>query len=131
MPLKPGSPEDWLSHAQSDLALARAGQSPQVLRQMLCFHAQQAAEKALKAVLLSFQQALPRTHDLRLLMDLLPREAAMPAGLREAATLTIYAVAARYPGQIEPVSSEEWSQAAQLAQSVLDWAQSVVARRTR
>jgi HEPN domain len=49
----PGSPEEWLSHAQSDLRLAHLGfKDPQIIRGQVCFHAQQAAEKAIKGVLL-------------------------------------------------------------------------------
>jgi HEPN domain-containing protein len=49
----PGSALDWLRHAKSDLALARLQPSPDVLLAQLCLHAQQAAEKALKAILVS------------------------------------------------------------------------------
>ena len=55
MPVEPketGSPQDWLRHARSDLALSRMPKTRAVLYQHLCFHAQQAAEKALKAVFL-------------------------------------------------------------------------------
>ena len=45
-----GSPEDWLRYAHSDLELARVPPPPKVLFEGLCFHAQQAAEKSLKAV---------------------------------------------------------------------------------
>ena len=48
----PGSPQDWLRHARSDLALAGVPKTGKVLYAHLCFHAQQAAEKALKGVLL-------------------------------------------------------------------------------
>src|SRR6266571_2005457 len=47
----PGSPEDWLRHARSDLALAQQRSAPEILLTTLCFHTQQAAEKGIKAVL--------------------------------------------------------------------------------
>lgn len=47
-----GSPDDWLRHAYSDLELARVALPAKVLLELLCFHAQQAAEKSLKAVYL-------------------------------------------------------------------------------
>nr|VFK17262.1 MAG: HEPN domain-containing protein [Candidatus Kentron sp. LPFa]VFK32509.1 MAG: HEPN domain-containing protein [Candidatus Kentron sp. LPFa] len=58
---EPGSPGEWLSYAKSDLALARTDGSPDIMPQMLCFHAQQAAEKALKAVLLAVEIPISRT----------------------------------------------------------------------
>ena len=42
----PGSPQEWLDHAISDLALARLGlEANEVLPEQVCFHAQQAVEK--------------------------------------------------------------------------------------
>ncbi|HVT02768.1 MAG TPA: HEPN domain-containing protein [Thermoanaerobaculia bacterium] len=46
----PGSAEDWLARARSDLAIARSPLPEGAFLEDLCFHAQQAAEKALKAV---------------------------------------------------------------------------------
>ena len=46
----PGSPEDWLARAIGDLALARVPLPEGGYYEDLCFHAQQAAEKAIKAV---------------------------------------------------------------------------------
>lgn len=43
----------WLAYADSDLAVARGADRPGVLTETLCFHAQQAAEKAIKAVLVA------------------------------------------------------------------------------
>jgi HEPN domain-containing protein len=44
------TPDDWLKHARSDIKMARAGKDADVLPEQICFHAQQAAEKALKSV---------------------------------------------------------------------------------
>jgi len=55
----PGSPPDWLHRARSDLNLARLSRPEGVLLEDLCFHAQQAAEKALKAVLVANSVAVP------------------------------------------------------------------------
>jgi len=52
MPRKPptGSSDDWLRRAKSDLAIAKAPLPDGALYEDMCFHAQQAVEKALKAV---------------------------------------------------------------------------------
>ncbi|MBP7829731.1 MAG: HEPN domain-containing protein [Kiritimatiellae bacterium] len=47
----PGSAADWLRHAKADLALARVPLPEEGLYLSLCFHAHQAAKKAIKAVL--------------------------------------------------------------------------------
>jgi HEPN domain-containing protein len=64
MPLDAGSPEAWMQYAQSDLQLAHSGNHPGVLFEALCFHAQQAVEKALKAVLIATQVPAPKTHNI-------------------------------------------------------------------
>ncbi|QXD16597.1 HEPN domain-containing protein [Rhodocaloribacter litoris] len=65
----PGSPADWLRRARSDLTLARLSPPDGVLREDLCFHAQQAAEKALKALWVALEQPVPRTHNLKTLLE--------------------------------------------------------------
>ena len=47
----------WMASARSDLAIAGITLPPEAMYEQLCFHAQQAAEKALKALLLSLGEA--------------------------------------------------------------------------
>ncbi|MBC8234752.1 HEPN domain-containing protein [bacterium] len=46
----PGSPLDWLARAKGNLALAKQPKPKEAFWEDLCFQAQQAAEKAIKAV---------------------------------------------------------------------------------
>lgn len=46
----PGSAQEWMARARGDLALAKAPLPDGAFLDDLCFHAQQAAEKAVKAV---------------------------------------------------------------------------------
>jgi len=46
--LPPDSPHEWLNRARSDLMIA-AAVVPGAYLEDLCYHAQQAAEKAMKA----------------------------------------------------------------------------------
>ena len=55
----PGSPEDWLARAEGNLAIASAPLPEGAFYEDLCFHAQQAAEKALKAAYLARVWTLP------------------------------------------------------------------------
>ncbi|MBM4457400.1 MAG: HEPN domain-containing protein [Chloroflexi bacterium] len=126
----PGSPADWLRHAYSDLALASTTPLPQILLEQLCFHAQQAAEKALKAILVAYNVSVPRTHNLRTLFDLLPADVPVPPDIQEAAGLSDYAVASRYPGISEPVEAEEYREAVDLAEVVVYWAERVISLRS-
>ena len=119
----PGTAAEWLRHARSDLALARVVRPAAVLPESLCFHAQQAAEKALKAVLLSRAVAIPKTHSIGMLLDILRDHLPIPHEIDDAAVLTDYAVWGRYPGDVEPVEEEEYSAAIRLAESVFEWAE--------
>ena len=85
----PGSPQDWLRHARSDLLLARTRKTRALLYAHLCFHAQQAAEKALKAVLLAHGIQVPRTHDMAFLIDQLPPGVSIPPALIDLPHFTI------------------------------------------
>jgi HEPN domain-containing protein len=89
----------------------------------LCFDAQQAAEKALKAVLLHLEVRFPPVHDLAELISLLEdRGESLPARLKQAGHLTRFAVATRYPGLSEPVTKREYRRAIAVAEAVVDWA---------
>ena len=54
----PEDPREWLNRACSDLLLARA-KGEGIYFEDLCFHAQQAAEKAIKALLIRHGPAGP------------------------------------------------------------------------
>ncbi|MCP4452385.1 MAG: HEPN domain-containing protein [Planctomycetes bacterium] len=123
---RPGSPGDWLLHARSDLALAKIPPPEDVMLEGLCFHAQQAAEKALKALLVSLNLEFPRTHNIGTLLDLLHEAVSVPSEVEEAASLTDYAVMTRYPGDTEPVDGDEYNQAIRLAEGVTDWVQQLL-----
>ena len=127
----PGSPSDWLRYAFSDLELARMGQQPKVLLEGLCFHAQQAAEKALKAMLIVKGITPPKTHNIRTLLDFLPQDIIPPPGVEDAASLTDYAVISRYPGDFEPVDEEEYKQTIRLAEAVVLWAQGIIMQQKK
>lgn len=124
---KSGTPKDWLTHAESDLNLARLGHgSEQVLPQQICFHAQQAAEKALKAVLLSGRVDFPLTHDIEQLLEIAERaEIDLPPEVRDASQLTPYAVETRYPGSWQEVTDDDANAAIELAQHVIIWAKEI------
>ena len=101
--LVPGSAEDWLARAEGDLALAKVPLPEGGFYEDLCFHAQQAAEKALKAVYQHHGKRFRYTHDLDELVTGLTKEGiAVPPEVLEAASLTPYAWEARYPGLTEP-----------------------------
>lgn len=90
------------------------------------FHAQQAAEKAMKAVLASCGDEFPWTHDLRHLMDRLRAvDLSLPDSLREVRVLAPWAVEFRYGETIDDPLDRE--QALALALDVVAWADASIA----
>ena len=127
----PGSPQDWMARAMSDLALARMPLPEGAFYEDLCFHAQQAAEKALKAIYQSHGWHFKYTHDLEELLAGLKNKGIMvPSHIEEAIILTSFAWEARYPGLSEYVTEEEYRQAINHAVSVVDWAKREIETRS-
>lgn len=90
----------WVTKAENDLKNAA-----QVLKlkkrcptDTVCFHAQQCAEKYIKAVLVLKGIDFPGTHDLEKLTALLPVRTHLNLSAKEQGRLTEYATVARYPG---------------------------------
>lgn len=122
----PDNPAEWIVRAKSSLALATAG-TPGVLYEDLCFQAQQAAEKALKAVFVSQKIPYQYTHDINALLSGLEQQGVeIPLPLWDAVTLTSFASDTRYPGTATPVTKEEYRAAVRLAQEILHWAEEQV-----
>jgi len=126
-----GTPQEWLTFARSDLKLAKAGRVGGVLLSSLCFHAQQAAEKAIKAVLILKRIEFPPTHNIKVLIGLLPDSAVVPEKLQQASLLTMYAVNTRYPGDLYHVSKEDYAEALSLAGAVVRWASAQIRKSAK
>ena len=105
-----------LVKAHADLSAARllasdTGQDDGVIG----FHAQQACEKAIKAVLALREVEIPRTHNLGFLLDLLGDA----GGLAEVVWLNPWAVTMRYDEQESPLDRHA---ALAAADSAVSWA---------
>jgi len=121
--LQPDNPVEWLNRAKSSLALAKQ-RSKEIYPEDLCFQAQQAAEKAIKAVYISKKVAFPYIHDISQLLAALEKEGVIiPNDIKTASTLTLYAAQTRYPGLEGPVSDDEYHKALVLAERVVVWAE--------
>jgi HEPN domain-containing protein len=123
-------PQAWFLRAASSLARARSGHGvPGILLDDLCFDAQQAAEKALKALLVARGKDFPKTHAIAHLLTLLEQAGvATPDKVKRAATLTAYAVRARYPGG-PPVTEADYQAALAIAADVIAWTAVSLVRR--
>ena len=116
----------WLDYARSDFELAATRPGEGILPGTLCFLAQQACEKSLKALLVFNGVEFPRTHNINVLLQHLPDDIDIPSRVYEAAGLTEYAVSSRYPGVSEPVTLAEYDAAVATAKAVYEWVSDLI-----
>ena len=109
----------WLRYAREDLEAAEAlADQPYAVARHSCWLAQQAAEKAVKAILVFLQVDFPRTHDLDRLVRLIPGDWQVAVAHPDLADLTEWAVEARYPGDWPEATKADARSAAQHARAV-------------
>ena len=91
---------EWARKAEGDWQVAqREAQAANPVWDAVCFHAQQCAEKYLKALLEEQGVAFSKTHDLVVLLHLSERHVAELNALEsDLAFLSPLAIATRYPG---------------------------------
>ncbi len=121
-PVRVADTRAWLTKAASDLAAGTYELTPEPpFAADAVFHAQQAAEKALKALLVWHDVPFRKTHDL---LEVGGQCAALDASLeplvRRAAVLTQYAWKYRYPGEPVEPTREEAEAALYLAREVYE-----------
>ena len=92
---------EWLAKADEDFSVAMGLLRRRKLpANSICFHCQQAAEKAIKALLQKRKTRFGRIHDLEKMLRLLGNSAGPVALLKDdLKLLSDYAVRYRYPGQ--------------------------------
>ena len=119
----PHDPREWMDGAKCNLRRARE-RTPATYLEDLCFAAQQAAEEAIKALLVGRTIDFPDVHDLAEQTGIRQADGLeIPQVVRRAARLTQYATSARYPGFDEPVTNSGHEEPVELAEAVVDWAE--------
>jgi HEPN domain-containing protein len=119
--------KEWLRFAHDDIETAEylLDYKPRKL-EIICYHSQQCAEKALKAILALHQKEIPRTHEFRILADGLKDFNYDLLSLSQPlANLQPYAVAVRYPYQLDLREGDE-IQAIKSARSVLRFCSNII-----
>lgn len=112
--------QKWIQFAEEDLRLAEHALqlSSGCPYRLIVYHAQQCAEKYIKAYLVFHEIDFPYTHNLRKLLQLCGEE--LLTVLEQAETLTPFAITTRYPGLDEEVSLSEALSAIELSKKVKD-----------
>jgi HEPN domain-containing protein len=98
----PGASDEWVVKAEGDVrtSLRELAAEREPNWDAACFHAQQAVEKYLKALLIREGMGFPRTHDLRFILEQVSKDRAdWRREAEDLSWLSFLAVEVRYPGE--------------------------------
>ena len=126
---------EWLASARSVIAIMRGGSpDPELKLEGLCYHAQQAAERALKALVVRRGLRLHHTHDIGALLELLEKSGeTIPDEVGLSRILVPYAVLYRYPQERQyevpivarpVVTEQDYESAVRIADRTVHWVES-------
>lgn len=112
--------KEWVERAEHDLITAEHTLTliTDCPFDTVCFHAQQCAEKYLKALLISRGIAFRFTHDLIELIAMLPESDLITLGELDVESLNPYTIEGRYPGPWGPLDRPEAEAAVAIARKV-------------
>ena len=125
----------WLLSAETDLNVAQhlfETYYPKPI-EIICYHCQQSAEKAIKALILSMEtgEGIPKKHDLSFLLQQIKNRIAIPDAIYDCAdTLTPYGVSVRYPNELN-LSEQNAKNAVLRAEQILQWVKSNISYETQ
>lgn len=109
----------WAERADEDLRMARYALTMEdAPYRLIAYHAQQCAEKYLKAYLVAEGIDFPYTHNIARLLELCNEHGGAMKDLADAEELTPFAVTARYPGEDEEVSRNDANRVLDIADHV-------------
>ncbi|MGN0355174.1 MAG: HEPN domain-containing protein [Muricoprocola sp.] len=120
----------WLEFAKTDLGVAKHLDEcyyPKPL-EIICYHCQQAAEKAIKAIIISCgaQGGMPKKHNLSFLLEQLKNMVDIPEKYYDYSdALTPYGIAVRYPSELY-IEEHHVQDALGYASEILEWAENVI-----
>lgn len=121
-PIRVAETKAWLLRAGRDLRAALHDlKADPPLRDAVVFHCQQAAEKAMKALLAWWDRPLRKTHNLEEIGSVCRElDPSLTEVIDRAVPLTEYAWRFRYPGELMEPSEDEAQSALEAARAVYD-----------
>jgi HEPN domain-containing protein len=125
--------KNWMVKGQHDLlAASKLSSGPEIYSDIAIYHCHQSAEKALKGFLILHNQPFPRTHDLRLLLQLAINIDRNFQHYQEASEiLTPYATEFRYPSDVMQPTPEELQEAIEKAEEIFNFITSLLSDEIR
>ncbi len=112
---------DWIKRAINSLYLAKVDKTENIVFEDLCFHAQQAVEKGLKAILIKNNVEPPRTHNLIFLLNQVSKIQNIPEKAASIINLEEYSILTRYPGDYQSIGEDEYKASVRIAEEALGW----------
>lgn len=120
----------WLDYALGDLATAASNRREiSVPSRNAAFMAQQATEKAIKAVILLENEPFEMVHDIDVLAGQVPVDFPLPASSEELSWLSDLETAARYPDDFDVITVDDVDRAIDIARAVVEAARAHFASR--
>ncbi|OGS19597.1 MAG: hypothetical protein A2219_07350 [Elusimicrobia bacterium RIFOXYA2_FULL_50_26] len=112
--------KQWMAYADEDMRLAECGLklTENCPFRLIAYHAQQCAEKYLKAFLVYKKTDFPYTHNIGYLLELCAKHGEWVKTVEAAEELTPFAITTRYPGEDEEVSAADAANAIKIALQV-------------
>ena len=111
----------WIDRAKSAYKFAIVPLDDDMFRADACFQAQQAVEKAIKALLIFYGVEPEYTHNIKKLFEELKKFTIIDEVIEDAIDLTVYAVITRYQGDKDDISDSEYKQALDIALKCIEW----------
>jgi HEPN domain-containing protein len=113
--------ESWIERAKSSLEISKIAVSVNVYYEDLCYQSQQAAEKALKGLLIYYGIEPEFTHNIGMLLNELEKFTEIPENIKKTIELTKYAIITRYPGEYDEITKEGYEESIKIAKDCLKW----------
>ncbi len=125
--------KNWMIKGQHDLlAACKLSSDSEIYSDIAIYHCHQSAEKAIKGFLILHSQPFPRTHDLRLLLQLAIDINHNFQYYQEASEiLTPYATEFRYPSDVMQPTPEELQEAIEKAEEIFNFVTSLLSDEIR
>ncbi len=126
--------KERLAYAEADLGVAKhlfKTYYPKPLP-IICYHCQQAAEKAVKAIIVlhGSQGGMPKRHDIFLLLNQIKNMVSIDSKFYDYAdVLAPYGVAMRYPNELQ-LEERHADKAIEMADEFVTWTKCVVTEAT-
>lgn len=115
----------WLQYAKTDLGVAEHLDKEYYPKpfEVICYHCQQAVEKAVKAMIVALQipGGIPKKHDLAFLLSQIKNYVKVPEKFFDyTESLTPYGIAVRYPGELQ-IEDYHVKEALTYAREIVAW----------